>query len=351
MPTTSAVSGRLNPPPFRSFVEALPLYSERVDAALEAALSDPEPVANLHDAAAYSLGLDIEDRAARGKRLRPALCLATAEALGASMESAMPFAVGIELLHNFALVHDDIQDGDTMRRGRPCVWRQYGLAHGVNVGDFLQARMMRTVLRSPSWDAPTRLRLLDLLDDTLEHTLIGQALDINARASKVFTLADYLRLVREKTGFYLAAPMLGGAMIAGAPEEVLDMLRRFGQAIGPLFQIVDDMIDLTEAKGRGEPGSDIREGKRSYLVAAVTEVCPPADRERLYEILDLPREETTADHVAWVLALYRRHGALDRGAAYCDQLRREGLDAIAHAPDALRSTLTNAAELLLTRKT
>ncbi len=111
--------------------------SVKVDAFLEEQIKDDESIENLHEGMQYALGLDLEDQKARGKRLRPVLGLLTARAYQVSDESILPFAAAIELFHNFALVHDDIEDGDTVRRGRPAVYMKFGLPHGINNCDYI----------------------------------------------------------------------------------------------------------------------------------------------------------------------------------------------------------------------
>lgn len=322
---------------------------ELTDEFILAQLNSVEQIPNLHEGAVYSLGLDVADRKARGKRVRPALCILTAKALGAPPLDALPFAAAIEILHNFALVHDDIEDGDTMRRGRPSTWVRYGLAHGINIGDYLFARMFQVVLRDERNPIHVREQLLLLLEKTLEELFGGQALDISARASRHFTVADYEALVARKTGSYLAAPLLGGALIAGANPATLAALERLGQDLGPLFQVRDDLIDLTTGKGRAEIGNDIREGKRSYLVALAAEAATPADRQQLFDILDRTRELTSADDVAWCIDLFARTGSLARAEERCVSLRESALATIDELDQPLQRVLRTAVEVMAKR--
>lgn len=326
--------------PEQAFRQATTRFSAMVDERLESLIRREEPVENLHDGMLYALGLDEKDAAARGKRIRPVLCLMTAEALGAPVEEAMAFACAIELMHNFALVHDDIEDGDAMRRDRPTVWRRYGVAHGINIGDYLLCKVWSVLLQEGDLDPGRRLELMNLMSQTLDRTHIGQSLEITQRTNRRFALEEYLRLVREKTGFYLAAPMLGGAIIAGAPTPVRTTLEKFGEIVGPLFQITDDLLDLTAGKGRGgEIGSDIREGKRSFLVAHVTAVAGERDCARLYDILDKPREQTTADDVQEAIALFEQHDAIHAARTLCDSLLTQALSVLRRLPAPLEGVL------------
>jgi geranylgeranyl pyrophosphate synthase len=326
--------------------------SDQVDDALLAFLRRGPAVDNLTDGAIYALGLDVDDRTKRGKRLRPVLCLLACESLGGDPEKAMPFAVATELLHNFLLVHDDIEDEDRVRRDRPAVWVRYGMAHGINIGDYLHAKTYEAVLESAhrGVDEATLLRLLRLVATTVVRTGEGQAMDIGARARRDLTLDDYVAMVTEKTGHYLAAPFQGGAMVAGADDAVLDALAAFGKAVGPVFQIADDVIDLTEGKGRGERGSDIREGKRSWLAVYTAGVCTEAERGRLYDILDTPREATTAEDVAWVVDLFARYDAVSAAREAGDALLARGRAALEGVPPRLRENLDIASRFMLERR-
>ncbi len=306
---------------------------------------------NLHDAMAFALGADIDDPAQRGKRLRPVLCLLTADSLGADRDLAMPFAMAIELMHNFALVHDDIEDGDVMRRGRDAVWVRYGQPHAINIGDYL---LVNTVEVLTNWGPPTlspatRLELLRLITSALDHTHVGQALDMNYRGRRGLTVEEYLRIVREKTGYYLAAPIQGGAIVAGAARETLETIAQMAQFLGPMFQIIDDIIDLTDGKGREAIGSDIREGKRSYLVAHVSERGSPAERDRLFDILDRPRSETSPEEVEEARAIFDRTGAIEAGRGFCRDLHDQSRQLLARLPESLGRPLGEVFERLVER--
>ena len=259
-----------------------------------------------------------------GKRLRPALCLMACEALGGIPKNAVPFALATEILHNVLLIHDDIEDGDTMRRDRPTLWAHLGVPNAINVADFLLARAYDLVLRSEV-GPEVALALGRQFAHTFERTVEGQALDINLRGDAEIDLATYYRIVRLKTGHYLALPWVGGALIAGVSEGDLEPFWELGRALGPAFQIRDDLIDLTEGKGRGgEVGCDLREGKPSICFAYVYDhqVGTAAERDRLRDVAAKPRDETSTADVAWAIEFYRTHGVLDFAQAEAERLIR-----------------------------
>lgn len=307
-----------------------------------------EPIRNLDDAMAYALGLDPSSPGG-GKRLRPLMCLLVCDSLCGKTRPALPFAAAIEIMHNFCLVHDDIEDGDEFRRGRPAVWKQYGLAHAINVGDYLFTKIFAALLSDAGHIHPeTMVRFFALMGATLDHTHRGQALDINAREGSI-TVEQYMRLVTEKTGHYLAAPLVAGATAAGASQDVEESLNAFGLVIGPMFQIRDDLIDLTHGKGRDTIGSDIREGKRSFLVAYTCKHAGKRISAELLKILDRPRQKTTDAHVARALEIFNECGAMEEARKVCDHLKRQALETLNPLPAKLRDRLQEVTEYLAER--
>ena len=286
---------------------------------------------------------------AGGKRVRPALCLVTCEALGGDPEAALPFAAAVELLHNMLLVHDDLEDGDTMRRDEPTVWVKYGMANAVNAGDYLLGKAYAAVLRSPVEPA-VKLRLLETFTLTYTRTVEGQALDLNLRADPAVTIEKYLNLAELKTGHCLACGMVGGAIVAAAHDAVIELLWRVGRKMGAAFQIRDDVIDLTAGKGRGGAlGSDIKEGKASVLYAHALGASGPADRGRLLAIMARSREATSDPEVQWVADLYRRVGSINLAERTADGLTAEAQQMIKRLPAAAREPVNRLAAFMVER--
>jgi geranylgeranyl diphosphate synthase type II len=168
-----------------------------------------------------------------GKRVRPVLCLATAEAAGADPEDALPAAAALELVHSFSLVHDDLPalDDDELRRGRPSTWARYGEAVGILAGDALLAEAFRLVLSYPTPHAGRELAQATL------GMIGGQYLDVTGEAP------DEETLHRLKTGALFSAAVGLGLWVAEVPEPKQPPWRAFGGEVGLLFQLVDDILD------------------------------------------------------------------------------------------------------------
>ena len=258
-----------------------------------------------------------------GKRIRPAICLITCEELGGNTDEAIYFALAVETLHNMFLLHDDIEDGDTMRRDQPTVWVKYGIANAINAGDYLLARAYQNILSSPI-SSDKKMKLIEVFTLAYEKTVEGQALDINARGDSAYTVQKYIDMVRLKTGCYLACGMVGGAIVSGSSDGMIDKIWELGKHMGPAFQIKDDLIDLTKGKGRGGViGSDIKEGKASFLYAYTSEAANEKDKKSLIEIMLKEREDTTEQDVNNVLGIYKRYGAIDQAQKCADDLIKQ----------------------------
>lgn len=318
-------------------------HARRIDPALEALIPRDKPEF-LSEAAWYHLETG-------GKRIRPALCLAACELFRGDSEKAVPFAAAVELLHNMLLVHDDLEDGDEIRRNKPAVWKAFGEGNAINLGDYLLARAMQAVMSSPV-EPDVKIRLMDLFLSTYQRTIEGQALDINARCNERFLTDDYMRMAEMKTGYYLVLGMIGGAIIAGAPDAALDCLRKLGSNLGPAFQVRDDLIDLTTGKGRGGvKGSDIREGKASILYAHALAHSSPDESERLLKIMRAPRLETTDQDVAWVMGLYERCGSIAFARETSDRLIRQAHEALDALPKEQQPMLRRIVDYIAERTT
>jgi len=238
----------------------------------------------------------VRDFVARsGKGLRPALCIATARALGGRGEHALPMAGGIEMLHNAFLVHDDIEDGSDLRRGQPTLHKRVGTPLAINTGDAMNALALRMIRRGAAQLGPAvALRILDEVDHMLVESLEGQASELGWMHDNDLDVGtdDYLRLVLKKTAWYsFIHPLRIGALVARGDDTKLDRFNRYGYLLGLAFQITDDVLNL-EGDGRygKEIDGDLWEGKRTLILIHGHQHASPLDRAWMMDFLAKPRD-------------------------------------------------------------
>ncbi|MFF9198952.1 polyprenyl synthetase family protein [Streptomyces sp. NPDC014779] len=228
-----------------------------------------------------------------GKAVRPALALISAEAMGAAPEVGIPGAVAVELVHNFSLLHDDLMDGDEQRRHRDTVWKVYGPAQAILVGDALSALANELLLELGTVEAGRATRRLT----TANRKLIdGQAQDISYEHRERVTVEECLEMEGNKTGALLACAASIGAVLAGADDRTADKLEEYGYHLGLAFQAVDDLLGIwgdPDSTGK-QTWSDLRQRKKSLPVVAALAAGGPAS-ERLGELLAADAKSTDFD--------------------------------------------------------
>ena len=203
--------------------------------------------------------------AAVGKGIRPLLCLLCCAGAGGQWERALPAATAIELIHNFSLIHDDIQDRSELRRHRPTVWKVWGEALAINAGDALFACSRLSTQRLDLHPAAL-LAVQRMLDEASLELTIGQQLDLGFDTRSDGSLQNYLRMIEAKTAALLAACTGTGALVAGVGEERLQAFQAFGRLLGMAFQIQDDILGiwgLPDRTGKAV-GLDLLQRKPSY---------------------------------------------------------------------------------------
>lgn len=246
--------------------------------------------------------------ASGGKRLRARLALSTAEALACPREHAAGWAAACELLHNASLLHDDVQDGDRRRRGRDAAWVRHGAAQAINAGD-LGLMLPTLALDHVPGGADLRWRLARTLAWRAQQVVRGQSAELELQGRDSVCWDDYLLAAEGKTSALFALPVEGAALIAGASVEEAEALARAFSAIGLLFQVQDDVLDLFGDKGRGVVGSDLREGKVSALVVEHLRL-HPEEGPWLFELLRLPRDRTPEAWIHQAIRRFQEGGAL-----------------------------------------
>ncbi len=223
----------------------LPAVEQAMQAVLARARCEDHD--DLYHMLAYHMGWEGEGAGpkARGKRIRPLLLLLTTAAAGGNWHRAVPAAAAVELLHNFSLIHDDIEDRGETRRGRPTVWARWGLPLALNSGDalFTLAHIAMLELHPPV-DAETTLIAARILHQTALHLTQGQHMDIAFEHRDLVTVDEYWQMVEGKTAALIAACTDLGALLGGADDTHRRAYREFGRMLGLAFQAWDDYLGI-----------------------------------------------------------------------------------------------------------
>jgi geranylgeranyl diphosphate synthase type I len=313
-------------------------YLRAIEEELKANLETPhELLAPYYGMMHYHLGWADEHFNAcdvrKGKRLRPLLCLLTCEAAGGNFSQALPAAAAVELVHNFSLVHDDIEDDSPTRRHCTTVWKLWGIPHGINVGDglFVQAYLALSHLAERGVPYARVLAAQRALIETGLTLCEGQYLDMTFETRLDVSLDEYLWMIRNKTATLLACSCQLGAMVASDDGALIAHYRRFAENMGMAFQIQDDILGIwgQEEKTGKSAVSDIRQRKKTLpFVYAVSVADQDEASRRLKGIYSQPTidERIIAEVLDILAAVGAREYATEMGEEY-HRLALKELDA------------------------
>lgn len=324
-------------------LDVLKKYSAGVDREIEKALDTVDPE-NLYNASKHLIK-------AGGKKIRPALVLLTAEAVGGNIEGAYKTAAAVELIHTFSLIHDDIMDEDEMRRGKPSVHTMWGEPMAILAGDILFSLAFELVAQTQVDDVPASrvIKALNTVVDACIKICEGQACDMSFEEKFDVGESEYLNMIYKKTAALIAAATKSGAIIGGGTAEQVEALSQYGELIGMAFQIQDDYLDVvSDEEELGKPvGSDIVEGKMTLMVVHTLSVASPEDKEELIFILKSGDESNTQR----AIDIFNKYGSID-------YTRDIALDNVNRAKDLLdllddspaKEALYDLADFMLQRK-
>ena len=280
---------------------------------------------------------------AGGKRLRPALLLLVCGALGHRGEQRFTLAAVVEFIHTATLLHDDVVDESTLRRGRPTANESFGNPASVLVGDFLYSRAFQMMLDAND------MRIMAILADATNVIAEGEVMQLMNMHDPSLDEAAYLQVIRSKTAKLFEASARLGAVLAGAPPAQEEACAAYGQAIGTAFQVIDDVLDYDgEVAELGKNlGDDLREGKVTLPLIAAMRRGTPAQRDLIRHAI----ETGALDELGQVVAIVRETGALDAAREAAGQEARRAMAAAQSLPaNAHTQGLLQLAAQLLQRR-
>ena len=290
----------------KSFQEYLDIVNQTI-----AAIPYPAEPRQLYEPIAYHMALG-------GKRIRPVLALMACDAMGGDSNAAIDAAVGIEMFHNFTLLHDDVMDNADVRRGKVTVHRRWNDNTAILSGDTMLTIATQYIARTANW------QVMDLFNKTAIEIYEGQQWDMDYEVRNDVTVDEYINMIRLKTSVLLGCALKTGALIANADGKQADLLYEAGVNMGLAFQLRDDVLDVwgDPATFGKEIGGDIMNNKKTFLLINAMNLAKGDDADELRHWLNDPYA-TRDDKVNGVTALYERLGTRDLAevaiARYNDQ--------------------------------
>ena len=290
----------------------------------------------------------------QGKALRPTLCMFACEALTSPPLRAAPAAAALELIHNFSLLHDDIQDQDLERRHQPTAWSIWGIPKALIAGDAMQSTGDLAILRVEDEGVRTdiALKVSDILTGSYLEMIEGQCLDLEFEGRTDITTDEYLHMIACKTGALIRCGLEAGALLGDGGDETVRAFAAFGEGLGRAFQIRDDYLGIwgDEATLGKATGNDIRRRKKSYPVVFALERAAGAaleDMKRIYS-----QSELDEDDVERVLTILDEVGARESAQSLTETAANRALDALAPVslPDWAREEAEELVDFLARRE-
>jgi len=280
---------------------------------------------------------------AGGKRLRPLLALLAAKALDEADDQAVTFAAVVEFIHTATLLHDDVVDISTLRRGRPTANAHFGNASSVLVGDFIYTRAFQLMVQLAN------MELLNHMADTTNVIAEGEVLQLVRAGNPSVTEAQYLEVIERKTAALFAAACKGPAILKGHPVEVQEAMENYGRHLGIAFQMIDDVLDYTgdpETTGK-QVGDDLNEGKPTLPLIYTMSAGSDDDSTVIKSALS----NKSSEQLDEVIAAVKRSGGIDYTQDQAQMHRQYALSSLNHLPDSsATSALAALADLAIDRQ-
>ncbi len=273
-------------------------FQEYLDMVNKAISNIPYPAApsQLYEPISYHMALG-------GKRVRPVLTLMACDAMGGDEKAALDAALGLEMFHNFTLLHDDVMDNADVRRGKTTVHRRWNDNTAILSGDTMLTIATQYIAKTANW------QVMNLFNKTAIEIYEGQQWDMDYERLNDVTVEQYVKMIRLKPSVLLGCALKTGALIAEADEKEADLLYEAGVNMGLAFQLRDDVLDVwgDPATFGKETGGDIMNNKKTFLLIKAMQLAQGDDADELRHWLNDPYA-TRDDKVAGVTALYERMG-------------------------------------------
>jgi len=314
-----------------------------ITAELESTTWDKKPE-TLYLPICYTLSLG-------GKRIRPALTLMACNLFSDNIAPAIKPALGIEVFHNFTLLHDDLMDRAEIRRGKPTVYRKWNDNVAILSGDVMQIEAYKLIAETPE---KYLKQVLDLFSVTAAEICEGQQYDMDFETKTDVTLVEYIEMIRLKTAVLLGCALKTGGIIGGANAKDADLLYRFGIELGIAFQLKDDLLDTygnTETFGK-KIGGDIACNKKTFLLIHALRKSEGETKDRLHGWLEAPSGKDEQDKISAVTEIYNSLGIKEICEEAIFQYYKKSIDFLNNVsvPEANKIPLKELAELLLKRE-
>ncbi len=284
----------------------------------------PRDPQSLYEPVQYTLSLG-------GKRIRPYFTLAGCGLCGGDVDEAIPAAIAIELLHNFTLLHDDIMDSASTRRGKPSVFRKWNASTAILSGDAMYAWSFEQLQYYGKDEQFTKQQYCGILDIFLESAKTvceGQARDLDFEKLRSVPLEKYMEMIIGKTAALICGSFKMGGMIAGTDQSCIKRLEAIGNHVGIGFQIQDDLLDvLADPEKFGKKrGGDILEGKKTFLSIVSLQRSSGEEQKKLNRIFE--KESVSDDEIEGVISLYRRQGVIKAAREMIQDQYRQAIEHI-----------------------
>lgn len=272
-----------------------------------------------------------------GKRFRPLFLLAVSDSVNTHRQNALHLAAAVEMLHNASLIHDDLQDRDSFRRGKETVWRRYGDEMAVNLGDFFISSTY-SALAHIAVDGNRLARLVNLFAESTRQIIAGQSEEIRLTRQVSITPDAYHRIARGKSGILMALPVVSAMMTAGIDSRTIANARRAMENLGIAYQIQDDLSDILGTKNGRAAGVDLKEGRMSLPIILFLAAADDADRSMLENII-VSKTETSSAGLEACLEKIRNSQAIGVCRREIDVTIRKAVNHTALLPPAIRETI------------